>query len=79
MRRSFGWVQQTGVAGINVVKFAIQRDGRIVEVVLEKSSGFQSLDELSQQALLTTKTLNSLPSDFPNPTLTVHLDFQYQR
>jgi outer membrane biosynthesis protein TonB len=50
------------------VKFAIQRDGRIVEVVLEKSSGFQSLDELSQQALLATKTLNPLPSDFPNPS-----------
>lgn len=50
------------------MKFAIQRDGRIVEVVLEKSSGFQSLDELSQQALLATKTLNPLPSDFPNPS-----------
>ena len=73
------WVQQKGVAGTNVVKFTIQPDGRIVDVVLEKSSGFQSLDELSQQALLTTKTLNSLPSDFTNPTLTVHLRFEYQR
>lgn len=63
----------------HVVKFTIQRDGRIVDVVLEKPSGFQSLDELSQQALLTTKTLNSLPSAFPSPTLTVHLNFQYQR
>ena len=73
------WVRQSDVDGSNVVKFTIHRDGRIVDVAIEKSSGFQSLDELSRQALLTTKTLNSLPSAFPNPTLTVHLNFEYRR
>jgi hypothetical protein len=31
------------------------------------------------QRLLTTKSVNSLPPDFPNPTLTVHLNFECQR
>jgi len=61
------------------VKFTIQRDGRIVDVVLEQSSGLQNLDVSSQRALLLTKTLNPVPAAFPNPTLTVHLNFQYQR
>jgi len=73
------WVQQRGVAGTNVVKFTIQRDGRIVDVLLEKSSGVENLDELSRRALLTTKTVSSLPAGFPKPTLTVHLTFAYQR
>lgn len=73
------WVQQTEVAGTNDVKFTIQRDGRIVDVVLEKSSGFQNLDLASQRALLVTKTLNPLPAGYPNPTLTMHLNFEYKR
>jgi TonB family protein len=71
------WVQQAESAGTNVVTFTIQRDGHIVDVVLEQSSGFQDLDESSQRALLVTKTLNPLPAAFPNPTLTVHLGFEY--
>jgi hypothetical protein len=72
------WVQQAEVAGSNIVTFTIQRDGRIVDVALEQSSGIQDLDIRSQQALLATKILNSLPAAFPNPRLTVHLGFQYQ-
>jgi TonB family protein len=73
------WVEQADVAGTNVVMFTIQRDGRIVDVVLEQSSGFQELDLSSQRALLETKKLNPLPAAFRNPTLTVHLKFQYRR
>jgi outer membrane biosynthesis protein TonB len=71
------WVANMGVAGNNVVKFTIQRNGMIVGVELEKSSGLNNLDLSSQRALMVTKTLNPLPSAFPNPTLTVHLNFQY--
>jgi TonB family protein len=73
------WVRQSDIDGSNIVTFTIQRDGRIVDVVLEKSSGARSLDERSQQALRSTNPLSSLPSNFPNPTLTVHLEFEYQR
>ncbi|MPZ21664.1 MAG: hypothetical protein GEV06_27810 [Luteitalea sp.] len=72
------WVGQSDVNGSNVVKFTIERDGRIVDVVLEKPSGLQNLDERSRQALLMTNTVNPLPAEFPNPTLTVHLAFHYQ-
>jgi len=73
------WIRQAEVAGNNIVKFTIQRDGRIADVELEKSSGYQNLDLTSQRALAVTRTLPPLPSAFPNATLTVHLNFQYQR
>jgi len=73
------WVRQAEVLGTNVVKFTIQRDGRIADVELEKSSGYQNLDLSSQRALAVTRTLPPLPAAFPNATLTVHLNFQYQR
>lgn len=73
------WVQQAEVGGTNVVKFTIQRDGKIDDIALEKSSGYENLDLSSQRALFVTKTLNPLPAQFPNATLTVHLNFQYQR
>ena len=71
------WVQQQEAAGVNKVKFTIQRDGRISDVVLEKSSGFSNLDLASQRALLVTKTLNPLPPGYPNASLTMHLNFEY--
>ena len=71
------WVRPPGVSGANIVKFTIQRDGKILGVEVEKSSGLQNLDLSSMRAMLTTKTLNPLPTEFPNPTLTVHLNFQY--
>ena len=71
------WVQRAEMAGSNYVKFTIQRDGRLTDIVLEKSSGFQNLDLMSQRALYVTKTLNPLPAAYPNPSLTIHLHFEY--
>ena len=73
------WVRSAETTGTNIVKFTIQRDGRITDVVLEKSSGFQNLDLASQRALYATKTLNPLPDGYPNPALTIHLNFEYIR
>jgi TonB family protein len=73
------WTQHAEIAGSNIVKFTIQRDGKIVDISLERSSGYQNLDLSSQRALLVTKTLNPLPAQFTNPTLTIDLTFQYQR
>ncbi len=73
------WVRQAEVSGTNLVKFTIQRDGTIGGIELERSSGYQNLDLTSQRALFVTKTLNPLPAQFPNATLTVHLNFEYQR
>jgi protein TonB len=72
------WQQNQGSAGECVVKFTIQRNGQIVEPSVEKSSGLALLDMAALRAIAGTKTLNPLPAAFTNPTLTVHLNFQYR-
>lgn len=73
------WVQQAEVAGIVVVKFTIERDGRLTQTSVETSSGYATLDLNAQRAVAATRQLPPLPAAFPNPNLTVHLNFQYQR
>jgi TonB family protein len=73
------WNQQVELPGTVLVKFTIQRDGRLTDTMVEKSSGALSLDQNAQRAVMVTRQLTALPAAFPNPTLTVHLNFQYQR
>ncbi len=73
------WNPMADVSGQTIVRFTIQRDGRITDAALEKSSGYTALDLNAQRAVMITRQLPPLPSAFPNPTLTVHLNFQYQR
>ena len=72
------WNQNQGAAGQTLVKFTIQRDGSIQNVAVERGSGTTPLDIAAMRAVLQTKSLPPLPDAFPNPTLTVHLNFQYQ-
>jgi protein TonB len=73
------WSSKQDVAGQALMKFTIQRDGRLVGIELERSSGYTALDLTAQRALLLTRQLPPLPSAFTEPSLTVHLYFQYQR
>jgi protein TonB len=73
------WSQLVEVPGNVLVKFTIQRDGSLTDVTVERSSGYDSLDLNAQRAIRITRQLPPLPAQFPNPTLTVHLNFQYQR
>jgi TonB family protein len=73
------WNARAEAVGETMVKFTIMRDGQIQDVGVEKSSGFAALDINAQRALLVTRQLPVLPAEFPNPTLTVHLNFQYTR
>jgi TonB family protein len=73
------WNQQVELPGTVLIKFTIQRDGRLTETTVERSSGALSLDQNAQRAVMVTRQLTALPAAFPNPTLTVHLNFQYQR
>ena len=73
------WNQRVEVAGIVEIKFTIQRDGRLTETLVERSSGTLSLDQNAQRAAMVTRQLPPLPAAFPNPTLTVFLHFEYQR
>jgi protein TonB len=73
------WNPRQPVAGATRIKYTILRDGRIVDIEVEKSSGFAVLDLNAQRALLATRALPPLPSEFSEDRLTVHLNFQYQR
>jgi protein TonB len=73
------WVQKQGLIGITTMKFTIRSDGTLQDIQLEKSSGFEVLDSEAKRALLRTMRLQPLPRAYPNPTLTVHLGFAYER
>jgi len=74
------WNGQQQVAGQTIMKFSIQRDGRLADVQVEQSSGYQALDLTAQRALLVTRQLPPLPAQYTDSDhLTVHLVFRYQR
>jgi TonB family protein len=72
------WQSKHGVAGTTTMKFTITRGGAIEQVQVELPSGFYALDLAAQRALLLTR-LPELPTQFTNPTLTVHMRFEYSR
>ena len=72
------WDSRQGAAGTVHMRFVIQKDGRIVDVTIERSSGVQALDLYARRALLLTK-LPPLPPAFNDQALAVHLFFEYQR
>jgi TonB family protein len=73
------WNGTQGATGLVQMKFTIRRDGTIMNVQVEKPSNIAMLDLESQRALLNTRQLPPLPREFTEPTLTVHLIFEYQR
>lgn len=73
------WNSKQQVAGETLIKYTIQRDGRLTNIEIEKSSGYFALDQTSQRSLLMTRQLPPLPAQFTEPTLTVHLIFRYER
>src|SRR5688572_3390562 len=72
------WQQRHGVVGQTTMRFTITRGGAIEQVQVERPSGFYALDAAAQRALLLTR-LPELPTQFANPTLTVHMRFEYSR
>jgi protein TonB len=72
------WQANQGIRASTGMKFTITRNGSIQAVMVERPSGFAVLDLAAQRALLTTR-LPELPPQFPNPSLTVHITFEYQR
>lgn len=71
------WEQNQGVRGSNTMKFTITRTGSVQAPQVEMPSGFVALDTASLRVLQRV-TLPPLPAAFPNPTLTVHMRFDYQ-
>jgi TonB family protein len=73
------WDSKQQAVGTAMVKYTIQRDGKITAVQLEKSSGYPTLDFMSTRAVQATRQLQPLPAAFTEPSLTVHLAFNYER
>jgi TonB family protein len=71
------WNRQQEVRGQVTVKFTIQRDGRLLEPFIERSSGVAALDNAARRAIEVTRQLTPLPAAYTNPALTIHLTFEY--
>ncbi len=72
------WSSKQGTVGLTQVRFVIQKDGRIADISVEKSSGRSDLDFLASRALQLAK-LPPLPAEYSEPALTVHVIFEYTR
>lgn len=73
------WVSRAEVSAVAIVQFTIQRDGTIADASVERSSGYTALDLAALRAVIGTRQLTPLPAGYPNPTLGVHLNFEYKR
>jgi TonB family protein len=78
-RLNAAWNQRQGVSGRVLVRFTIERDGRLTNSSVEQSSGNPALDLAALSAVVTTKQIPPLPAAFPNPSLGVHVTFEYSR
>lgn len=72
------WNDRQGAAGSTLMRFVIQKDGRIADITVEKSSGVDLLDWYARRALVLVKA-PPLPPAFPDQALVVHLYFDYTR
>ena len=72
------WNSQVGAVGRTHLRFVVQKDGRIVDITVEQSSGVETMDSFARRALMLTK-LPPLPAAYPEAALAVHLYFDYTR
>jgi TonB family protein len=73
------WSSKQMTAGTTIMRFTIQRDGTLSDIMVAKTSGFQALDFMAQRALIAVNQLPPLPPEYTNQTLTINLAFEYQR
>ncbi len=74
------WSSKQGIPGTIVMRFTITRSGKIApeSIQVERSSGLVVHEVAAQRALLQTM-LAPLPAPYPNPTLGIHMTFEYSR
>jgi TonB family protein len=70
---------RTGISGVVTIRFTIQRDGRLTEVTVLKSSGHPPYDFAARKAIELSSPLNPLPADFPNANEHVTAMFYYNQ
>jgi TonB family protein len=67
----------TGERGKTVVRFQIQRDGKVESISLEETSGKDVLDQAAVKAVRDSSPLDPLPSTFKGPYITLRFIFLY--
>lgn len=70
---------RTGMQGVVTIRFTIQRDGRITDVVILASSNIPPYDHAARKAIELSSPLNPLPADFPNASERVTAMFYYNK
>jgi protein TonB len=73
------WNQQQRATGVVFIRYTIERSGQLTDITVATSSGNATLDLASHRALVNTRMLAPLPAAFPEPRLTVNLEFRYER
>jgi len=68
---------RTGLKGNVTIRFTIQRDGRITDVTILKSSNVPPYDYAAKKAIELSSPLQPLPKDFPNASERVTCMFFY--
>lgn len=68
---------RTGIGGVVTVRFTIQRDGRITEITVLKSSGHPPYDFAARKSIELSSPLQALPANFPNANERVTAMFYY--
>ena len=72
------WSDDASRPASTTIKFTIARDGAVLEPQVEIASGFPELDNRALRAVQIAK-LPRLPTEYTNPTLTLHVQFDYLR
>jgi TonB family protein len=68
---------RTGVKGVVTIRFTIERDGRVNDIEILKSSGIPPFDFAAKHALELASPLKALPADFPKKNERVTAMFYY--
>ncbi|MDQ3283957.1 MAG: TonB C-terminal domain-containing protein [Acidobacteriota bacterium] len=68
---------RTGIGGVTTIRFTIQRDGRLTDITVLRSSGHPPYDFAARKSIELSSPLNPLPKDFPNATERVTAMFYY--
>ena len=61
-----------------VISFTILRDGKIEDILLRRSSGFQNLDLAALNAVRGSSPMPPLPWEYKKARLKVQVTFPYQ-
>ena len=70
--------RRDGLQGQLVMKFTIGKSGKVENIELVKSSGYNMLDEAAKQALLDANPFNPLPGNWNKETFTITGTFVYR-